>query len=164
MTTSETPSQPDSLELVYDDWEGLFEFVGPISQTNIATSGNCSSEEDLNLSVYVPSNQPILVDEETFLSLQPADFEGSEPQSGYFIENAFQDLTIDSIKNNKDSFNSKFSSKFNNNSLSPEEIANNLKNQLITDDYNMTGIKSNGNMNGFTADLCDNLSEQVCFV
>lgn len=164
MTTSETPSQPDSLDLVYDDWEGLFEFVGPISQTNIATSGSCSSEEDLNLSVYVPSNQPILVDEETFLSLQPGDFEGNEPQSGYFIENAFQDLTIDSIKNNKDSFNSKFSSKFNNNSLSPDEIANNLKNQLISDEYNINGMKSNGNMNGFTADLCDNLSEQVCFI
>lgn len=167
MTTSEcgTPSQPDSLDLVYDDWEGLFEFVGPINQTIISSSGHCSSEEDLNLSVYVPSNQPVLVDEETFLSLHPADFESVEPNSGFLIENALQDFTIDSIKNNKDSFNKKFSSIFNNNNnLSDDEISNNLRNNLITDEYsNMNnGLKSNGNMSGFTADLCDNLSEQVC--
>lgn len=177
MTTSETPSQPDSLlaDLDYDDWEGLFEFVGPINQTgddqdNIDFNGASSSDEDLNLSVYVPSNQPILIDEETFLSLQPSDFESeTEPQSGYFIENALHDINIDTIKNNKDTFNNKFAAaKFNNNSLknnlSAEEITN-IKNKLISDGYDLNGLKlNNNNMNGFTADLCDNLTEQVNIV
>lgn len=166
MTTSEAPSQPESLDLDYDDWEGQFEFVG--SSNN--TSAKCANDDDLNLSVYVPSKQPILFDEETFLSLQPHDFEHDTddlpPISGYFIENALQstngDVNADSIKIGKDSLNNKFTAaKYNN--LSVEDF--NLKNHLICDEYKMKGLKPSGlnNGNANAADLCDNLTEQVCF-
>lgn len=176
MTTSEAPSQPESLDLDYDDWEGQFEFVGSSSNNN--NSAKCANDDDLNLSVYVPSKQPILFDEETFLSLQPHDFEhdtdGLPPISGYFIENALQstngDVNADSIKIGKDSLNNKFTAAKYNNNLSVEDF--NLKNNLICEEYKMKGLKPNSNnnnnnnvMNGNAnaADLCDNLTEQVCF-
>lgn len=166
MTTSEAPSQPESLDLDYDDWEGQFEFVGSSSNN----SAKCANDDDLNLSVYVPSKQPILFDEETFLSLQPHDFEQDTddlpPISGYFIENALQstngDVNTDSIKISKDSLNNKFTAaKYNN--LSVEDF--NLKNNLICEEFKMKGLKPNGlnNGNANAADLCDNLTEQVCF-
>lgn len=171
MTTSEAPSQPESLDLDYDDWEGQFEFVG----SSNANSTKCvNDEDDLNLSVYVPSKQPILFDEETFLSLQPHDFEHDAddlpPISGYFIENALQstndNVNTDSIKISKDSLNNKFTAAKYNNSLSVEDF--NLKNNLICEEYKMKGLKptnNNGlnNSNANAADLCDNLTEQVGF-
>lgn len=165
MTTSEAPSQPESLDLDYDDWEGQFEFVG--SSNN--NSAKCVNDDDLNLSVYVPSKQPILFDEETFLSLQPHDFEHDTdelpPISGYFIENALQstngDVNADSIKISKDSLNNKFTAAKYNNNLSVEDF--NLKNNRICEEFKMKGLKPNhlNNGNANAADLCDNLTEQL---
>lgn len=166
MTTSEASiSQPESLDLDFDDWEGQFEFVGGTTGQSSAEQQNTSgrrtvlnSDDELNFSSYVPSHQAILIDEETFLSLQPNDFEDSSgPQSELFIEDYG-----DSLRNkcNKETINNKFvSAKY-----SAEEL-NNFKNKLFVDEFNMKGLKShnnNNNNNEFAADLCDNLSEQVC--
>lgn len=171
-TTSEagTASQPESLDLDYDDWEGQFEFVGP----NVigSTQRNVTSDDDdeLNFNLYSPNgNRPVLVDEETFLSLHPNDFDDdalslSGPASELFIENC-DGTTLSPTpvtKCNKDAFinsNNKFvSAKFH-----AEEL-NNFKNKLLfTDEFSMKGLKPNSNSinNELAADLCDNLTEQV---
>lgn len=168
MTTSDgTVSQPESLDLDYDDWEGQFEFVGPTTSSTTTTNGKHSSshnksssdDDDLNFNIYVPNNEPILIDDETFLSLQPNDFDDSGPPSELFIEDCGDSILK---KCNKDTFNNKFlSAKYH-----AEEL-NNYKNKLLSDEFNMKGLKSTGNSNNinteFAADLCDNLSEQVGF-
>ncbi|KFB44175.1 AGAP010445-PA-like protein [Anopheles sinensis] len=96
-TTPSSTSQPDSLDLDYDMWQGQFEFVGPSIPINSAASVGCSSLdkqsrtsssslEDLRLNGYIPPDQPVLIDEETFLSLHPNDFPSSGPQSGFFLD------------------------------------------------------------------------------
>lgn len=106
-TTPSSTSQPDSLDLDYDMWQGQFEFVGPTHQMNApgnnGTGGggglllgcspldkqsrtSSSSLEDLRLNGYIPPDQPVLIDEETFLSLHPNDFPSSGPQSGFFLD------------------------------------------------------------------------------
>lgn len=72
-------SAPESLDLDYDDWEGQFEFVGPgrasTSKVGKSAADDGDDSDDLNLSVFVPNaHQPVLYDEETFLSLNPNDF------------------------------------------------------------------------------------------
>uniref|UniRef100_A0A2M4BK42 Putative centrosomal protein nuf n=1 Tax=Anopheles marajoara TaxID=58244 RepID=A0A2M4BK42_9DIPT len=105
-TPSSTSSQPDSLDLDYDMWQGQFEFVGgPVPQVVNGGGGGSSgstashgapldkqsrtassSLEDLRLNGYFPPDQPVLIDEETFLSLHPTDFPSSGPQSGFFLD------------------------------------------------------------------------------
>uniref|UniRef100_A0A182Q3U9 FIP-RBD domain-containing protein n=1 Tax=Anopheles farauti TaxID=69004 RepID=A0A182Q3U9_9DIPT len=101
-TTPSSTSQPDSLDLDYDMWQGQFEFVGPTIPMNVAHGGSgstigttsldkqsrtsASSLEDLRLNGYIPPDQPVLIDEETFLSLHPNDFPSSGPQSGFFLD------------------------------------------------------------------------------
>lgn len=76
-------SEPESLDsLDYDDWEGQFEFFGCNSASNPSNTQptNNGDGDDLNLtapSSYTQSlyanKRPILIDEETFLSLQSID-------------------------------------------------------------------------------------------
>lgn len=102
----ESISEPESLELDYDMWQGQFDFIGPTSSANGTTTGikiNSSSTpvkdstDDCNLNLVFESlkdqgtRAPILIDEETFLSLHPNDFIDPEcgadgPHSGLFIE------------------------------------------------------------------------------
>uniref|UniRef100_A0A182ISD6 Uncharacterized protein n=1 Tax=Anopheles atroparvus TaxID=41427 RepID=A0A182ISD6_ANOAO len=100
-TTPSSTSQPDSLDLDYDMWQGQFEFVGPTIPMNPAgafsgvvgcpsldkqSRTSSSSLEDLRLNGYIPPDQPVLIDEETFLSLHQNDFPSSGPQSGFFLD------------------------------------------------------------------------------
>lgn len=142
MTTSEphTPSQPDSLDLDYDNWQGQFDFVGSKSSDNAADdneNGSRSSEDDLTFDRPQPynPNQRIFIDEETFLSLHPSDFiENSGPHSGLFID----DIQVEPY--------------FRNNL----EDINNAKNN-----YNRRSkIFPDKMMNG-KAEFCDTLTEQV---
>lgn len=75
-------SEPESLDsLDYDDWEGQFEFVGCNGGPGPATAPPTDHDDadDLNLTApgaytQSPANKrPILIDEETFLSLQSSD-------------------------------------------------------------------------------------------
>lgn len=75
-------SEPESLDsLDYDDWEGQFEFVGCNGGPGPATvpPTDNGDADDLNLTApgaYTQSSankRPILIDEETFLSLQSSD-------------------------------------------------------------------------------------------
>lgn len=171
-----TSSAPESLDLDYDDWEGQFEFVGPsnsTSTTSISTinrRNDSDSGDDLNLSLYVPnsnSQQPVLFDEETFLSLNPNDFDDCGPQSDLFIEDCatlLKKCNRDALHNQNGVGGRKFvSAKFH-----AEEL-NNIKNRLLSDEISsMKGQKPNQNNNTisqinneFAADLCDNLTEQV---
>lgn len=210
-TVSEIPnSEPVSLDsLDYDDWEGQFEFVGnntalgtklqqyPGSTTgSLQSSSNDTQLDDLNLSQSYTSlssyhNRPILIDHETFLSIQPddesiLDEEHSGPPSGYFIENALKDLNFNGLE----TFNNKQRIDNQNHSLNVKNLANkinfedlnNIRNKLIsTVDLDVKALlaaqqnnnnnnnnnqqlnKNNGHhkMNEFSAELCDNLSEQV---
>lgn len=83
MTTPNTPpSQPESLDLYYDLWQGQFEFVGTSHKksTDITKS---ESVEDLNLKGYMSTNQPNLNDSDN-----------SGPHSGFSIQ-AFQFINED---------------------------------------------------------------------
>lgn len=109
--TADVPnnSEPESLDsLAYDDWEGQFEFVGSNNGTNDGTATlppktESSDVEDLNLTTPKYSNQslrncPILIDEETFLSMQSTDEPYSmiaEQPSNQLIENALKHLQFD---------------------------------------------------------------------
>lgn len=206
MSTSSTTaeaipgSEPESLDsLDYDDWEGQFEFVGNGVNSNSTLKHNHSNgpDDDLNLSQnYVPNSKyPILVDEETFLSLQSNDDDGvidtdssnensincgngsrnnPQPQSGYLISNALKQLNYDSelinqfdendtVTNNNKKNNKFLTKKTNLNNLNINcddiiRIKNKLNNFSDTDDNN-----NNNKMNDFSAELCENLTEQVRF-
>lgn len=136
--SSTNNSEPESLDsLVYDDWEGQFEFVGSNSNSNSTStsstsngtndnkpSTDCDVVEDLNLTVPKSSSSssaaaashylatsavaggtarncvPILIDEETFLSMQPNDIDEpysmlGDDQSNQLIENALKHLQFD---------------------------------------------------------------------
>lgn len=88
-TDAPSNSEPESLDsLDFDDWEGQFEFVGNNNNNSNQQTKNSSTShttttiiandlEDLNLTVpqynETITNRPILIDEETFLSLQLTD-------------------------------------------------------------------------------------------
>ncbi|XP_055312254.1 rab11 family-interacting protein 4A isoform X7 [Sitodiplosis mosellana] len=126
--TADVPnnSEPESLDsLAYDDWEGQFEFVGnnnnnnnnsSSSTNNSDTASTTSDVEDLNLAApnryssvqhnhhhqhnqqQLLRNCPILIDEETFLSMQSSDEPYSTllpEQPNQLIENALKHLQFD---------------------------------------------------------------------
>ncbi|XP_040170485.1 rab11 family-interacting protein 4B isoform X1 [Anopheles arabiensis] len=211
-TTPSSTSQPDSLDLDYDMWQGQFEFVGPTVPIN-AANGNCgsssstgsigitsldkqsrtssSSLEDLRLNGYIPPDQPVLIDEETFLSLHPNDFPSSGPQSGFFLDdygNPNQNgnaLEAYQLNNNSITANGNVSggilnikmlnNKTNNliSSVTIEEknaknnlINNNLKlindNPELSNKYILKSSNSSSKMSDLIkTDLCDNLNEQL---
>ncbi|XP_053689026.1 rab11 family-interacting protein 4 isoform X2 [Sabethes cyaneus] len=203
-TSTATPSstsQPDSLDLDYDMWQGQFEFVGPTLDSS-AINGSCltltsdglnqhsrtasSSLEDLRLHGYFSPDQPVLIDEETFLSLHPNDFPSSGPHSGLYLDEynngglETQQLNNNNnnslITNNNNILNNKLLNTKTNNLISSviiEEknaknnlINNNLK--LINDNpelgnkYILKSSNGNSKINGLIkTDLCDNLNEQL---
>lgn len=204
-TVSEIPnSEPVSLDsLDYDDWEGQFEFVGnnttlaaksppyPGSTTgSFLSSSNDNQLDDLNLSQSYTSlsssyhHRPILIDDETFLSVQPdddsvLDEENSGPPSGYFIENALKDLNFNGLPsyNNKQRIDNQNHCARNLADKINFEDLNNIKNKLngldvkallaASQNNNNNNHLNNNNghnkMNEFSAELCDNLAEQVSF-
>ncbi|XP_030571316.1 rab11 family-interacting protein 4B isoform X3 [Drosophila novamexicana] len=132
--------------------------------------------------------QPILFDQETFLSLNPADFENivpsdSEPNSLVFIENKLEtnNNSLESNNNNSNNNNnnnkiynletltSKFNNKTNNTNTNGFKLENlkNFKNKLLCDfEENGNGGAANGTnsnkMNGaLSAEICDNFNEQL---
>ncbi|XP_031632511.1 probable serine/threonine-protein kinase DDB_G0286465 isoform X2 [Contarinia nasturtii] len=116
-------SEPESLDsLAYDDWEGQFEFVGNNNNNNNSSVNDGTTPtpttsdmvEDLNLTTPKHVNQslqnfPILIDEETFLSMQSNNNDEPysmlpEPDSHQLIENALKHLQFDNhvpSQNNK---------------------------------------------------------------
>ena len=175
-TTSSTPSQPDSLDLDYDMWQGQFEFVGDNNNNN---NNSTTNNDDINYNKDINdlklnnnfinnnnnvnnNNQPILIDDETFLSLQLSDFDAinSGPNSDLFIDN-IDDLLINNLHNN--------STKLINN-LSVIEELNNVKNNHfklmnnennLSENHNNKFYRNNSNNSLIKTDLCDNLNEQV---
>ncbi|TDG45598.1 hypothetical protein AWZ03_007968 [Drosophila navojoa] len=133
--------------------------------------------------------QPILIDQETFLSLNPADFENivpsdSEPNSLVFIENKLETNNNNSLESNNNNNNnntnnnnkiynletltSKFNNKTNNTNTNGFKLENlkNFKNKLLCDfEENGNGGSPNGSnskMNGsLSAEICDNFNEQL---
>lgn len=131
--------------------------------------------------------QPILIDQETFLSLNPADFEDivpsdSEPSSLVFIENKLENNnnSLESNNNNNNNNNkiynletltSKFNNKTNNTNTNGFKLENlkNFKNKLLCDFEENGGSGNGGSANGtnnkmngaLSAEICDNLNEQV---
>lgn len=103
----ESISEPESLELDYDMWQGQFDFIGPTQSTPAirqkGTSSPSSSSDDSNLNLVFErlhtTKTPILIDEETFLSLHPHDFTGDAeggpdgPHSGLFFDHSPPSLT-----------------------------------------------------------------------
>lgn len=211
-STAATPastSQPDSLDLDmdYDMWQGQFEFVGPtvpaadssstttynaINSSNLlhpnlhASRTASSSLEDLRLNDYIPPDQPVLIDEETFLSLHPNDFPPSGPHSGFYLDeynhgetqqlNNNNNSLITNNNNTNNILNNKLLNNKTNNLISSVIIEEkNAKNNLINSNLKLIsdnpefGNKyilksSNGanKMNGLIkTDLCDNLNEQL---
>lgn len=210
-STAATPastSQPDSLDLDYDMWQGQFEFVGPtvpaadpsstttynaINSSNLlhpnlhASRTASSSLEDLRLNDYIPPDQPVLIDEETFLSLHPNDFPPSGPHSGFYLDEYNHGETQQLNNNNN---NSLITNNNNTNNILNNKLLNNKTNNLISSviieeknaknnliNSNLKLISDNpefGNkyilkssngankMNGLIkTDLCDNLNEQL---
>lgn len=156
---------------------------------------------------YNFGKQPILIDQEQFLSLNPADFEDivpSGPNSLVFIENKLSDDNCESeqINNNNNNNNSKLvnletlTSKFNSNKTNNTntngfklENLKNFKNKLLCDFEDKASLVNSGavvggvnngslgsavdvgdmqshhccnnKMSGLSAEMCDNLNEQV---
>ncbi|XP_055619627.1 rab11 family-interacting protein 4A isoform X2 [Toxorhynchites rutilus septentrionalis] len=199
-TSTATPSstsQPDSLDLDYDMWQGQFEFVGPtvdpaaISHNSTTTTGGStdlsrtasSSLEDLRLNDYIPPDQPVLIDEETFLSLHPNDFPPSGPHSGFYLEEYGSGETLPLNNNNNNNLitnnnilNNKLLNNKTNNLISSVIIEEkNAKNNLINHNlklinenpelgnkYILKSSNGNNKMSGLIkTDLCDNLNEQL---
>lgn len=215
-STAATPastSQPDSLDLDYDMWQGQFEFVGPAVPPSLDSSAPAtaayaisssllhpnlhlqsrtasSSLEDLRLNDYIPPDQPVLIDEETFLSLHPNDFPPSGPHSGFYLDEYNHGETQQLNNNNSLITNNNNSSNNNANNILNNKLLNNKTNNLISSviieeknaknnliNSNLKLISDNpefGNkyilkssngpnkMNGLIkTDLCDNLNEQL---
>ncbi|XP_030384929.1 rab11 family-interacting protein 4B isoform X2 [Scaptodrosophila lebanonensis] len=144
---------------------------------------------------YLFGKQPILIDQEPFLSLNPADFEdivpsNSEPTSLVFIENKLEtnnnnnnnNNSLESNNNNNnnnkiynlETLTSKFNNKTNNTNTNGFKLENlkNFKNKLLCDFEENGNSNNNGNgngnggvggskMNGLSAEICDNLNEQL---
>ncbi|ETN61160.1 blastoderm specific protein 25D [Anopheles darlingi] len=203
-TPSSTSSQPDSLDLDYDMWQGQFEFVGgPVPQMVNGGGGSggshgsstidkqsrtaSSSLEDLRLNGYFPPDQPVLIDEETFLSLHPTDFPSSGPQSGFFLDDHHLSGSggMPPLNNNNNStstpngnniLNIKMLNNKTNNLISSVIIEEkNAKNNLINNNLKLINdnpelgnkyiLKSHNGSNRMSdlikTDLCDNLNEQL---
>ncbi|XP_058462978.1 rab11 family-interacting protein 4B isoform X4 [Malaya genurostris] len=199
--TPSSTSQPDSLDLDYDMWQGQFEFVGPTLDSG-TVNGSCttlnsdgldhlsrtasSSLEDLRLNGYIPPDQPVLIDEETFLSLHPNDFPSSGPHSGFFLDeysngslehtqqlnnNSSNLITNNNIHNNNKLLNAKTNNLISSVIIEEKNAKNNLINnnlKLINDNpelgnkYILKSSNGNGKINGLIkTDLCDNLNEQL---
>lgn len=180
MTTSEsgsslsaTNSQPESLDLDFDDWEGQFEFLGnqkPSRQKNRSSAYDDDDDDvdadddddDLHFAT-VPKQQqfdsrlPVLVDEETFLSLNPNDLDNVEesgPTSELFIENYVGGPNQEHKKFVGTKFHAEELINFKNKLLWGDEFGNMKGNGIINN--------NNNNINNeMAADLCDNLTEQV---
>ncbi|XP_055385892.1 rab11 family-interacting protein 4B isoform X4 [Condylostylus longicornis] len=180
VSSSEPSSQPNSLDLDYDMWQGQFEFVGN-NNKNSSPSDNRSSQvksnsvKDLNFNLNdlnFSNKHPILIDEETFLSLHPNDFDdwnnlclsdnsSSGPNSTIYFENKettdkssiLLDLenknlmysNLCKIENapNKNILNQ---NKNSNNCFKIEDIKN-FKNKLICDELTEKIILSKNNNN-----------------
>ncbi|XP_052861324.1 rab11 family-interacting protein 4B-like isoform X2 [Anopheles cruzii] len=184
-TTPSSTSQPDSLDLDYDMWQGQFEFVGgPAPQPSaIGKQSRTSSLEDLRLNGYIPPDQPVLIDEETFLSLHPHDFPSSGPQSGFFLDepgegqpqlnnNPCIGTTAQSNILNIKLLNNKTNNLISSVIIEEKNAKNNLINsnlKLINDNPELGNkyiLKASHNgsskMNDLIkTDLCDNLNEQL---
>lgn len=95
---AESISEPESLELDYDMWQGQFDFIGPNQPASGVNSrqhnSSTPSSDDSNLNLVFDrlevTKTPILIDEETFLSLNPNDFTDSDggPHSGLFFDSS----------------------------------------------------------------------------
>ncbi|XP_073837511.1 rab11 family-interacting protein nuf isoform X2 [Musca autumnalis] len=147
------------------------------SMTNSAYSLGCSGYE----TDY--GKTPILIDQETFLSLNPADFDdivpsNSGPNSLIFIDNKLVDAEYNNNNNNKlsnlESLTNKSNNKTNNTNTNGFKLENlkNFKNKLICDyeekseNNNNNNISSSNNhhnnkMNGLSLEVCENLNEQL---
>ncbi|GAB0087908.1 Peptidyl-prolyl cis-trans isomerase [Sergentomyia squamirostris] len=186
MTTPESRSQPESLDLDYDLWQGQFEFIGPLN-----SNGRSSSVEDLNLNCSThgyDKNRAILVDEETFLSLHATesspdteedddDLRNSGPHSGFFINDCGRDTpdtlkevdfslvtSADSVKDISSS--QEINKKILSDLVEINNVKNNLKSsnlRLIADNPQKFLRNGTGKMNGggVKAEVCDNLNEQL---
>ncbi|XP_023298741.2 rab11 family-interacting protein 4B isoform X1 [Lucilia cuprina] len=156
------------------------------------------SLEDLNLNFNNPTNNtqayslgcgsvgggyetdyskhpPILIDQETFLSLNPQDFDDivpSGPNSLIFIDNKLVDTECNNNNHNKiinyESLTNKCNNKTNNTNTNGFKLENlkNFKNKLICD-YEEKALSENNNnnnnskMNGISLEMCENLNEQL---
>lgn len=172
-TDAPSNSEPESLDsLDFDDWEGQFEFIGNNNnqQQNKHPTAITQDVEDLNLSVPrygTIENRSILIDEETFLSLQLNDndylkydpeneIDGQTPPN-YLINNALKhyDHTVPSDLNDKQrsSTDDIVQTK---NRLNHHKLHRNDKNN------NQCDVKMNKNR--FANELCDSLlKEQVSY-
>lgn len=156
--TNNEPECFDSLD--YDDWEGQFEFVG--NNNNNSTIPNVTKAknnelEDLNLdAMCTPTeNSVVVIDEMTFLSVQSGEKKTSETDrhKSKMVNNRVPfAVNIEIIENDNGCENSKGE-----HCMNLDHILH-FKNKL-NNDRNSNPI--NGKTNGFNADLCDNLSEQV---
>lgn len=167
-------SEPESLDsLAYDDWEGQFEFVGGNNSTssknnNTNNSNNdtnrnntrngtvmkspSSDVEDLNLTTPKHSNHPaarnfpILIDEETFLSMQSNDIDEpysmiGDEQPNQLIENALKHLQFDNTVPSNHKTNKRTSTQTDVNNSSS------LSNDNIIEMKNRRNIHSDSNNN-----------------
>lgn len=192
--SAELSSAPESLDLVYDDWEGQFEFVGPSTSASATTKHRSApngkeddadaDDDELRLSVFQPnSRQPVLYDEETFLSLNPHDFE--QPLSLDYDLDSIVGTTAATLLHKHSNIddqhvllNNQSGRKFVSAKFHAEEL-NNIKNRLLAQEIGALkagGMKANNHMNNMhqqqmnhnnnnnefaAAELCDNLTEQV---
>lgn len=188
-SNSETESL-DSLD--FDDWEGQFEFVGNNNNNdnqqtkNPATSTTTTARvandlEDLNLTVpqynETITNRPILIDEQTFLSLQLTDNDSLKYDPANDDDVNVDDEDTDKqppsllIKNalNHINFDHSVPSNLNDKQYSTDHIIQ-TKNRLNTknssthrsDKNNNHRYNDKMNRNRFTNELCDSLlQEQV---
>ncbi|XP_065358844.1 rab11 family-interacting protein 4A isoform X2 [Calliphora vicina] len=141
------------------------------SMTNSAYSLGCGYDTEYG-------KQPILIDQETFLSLNPTDFDDivpSGPNSLIFIDNKLVDTECNN--NNKiinyESLTNKCNNKTNNTNTNGFKLENlkNFKNKLICDyedkptalseNNNNNNNNNNSKMNGISLEMCENLNEQL---
>lgn len=174
---SQSTSEPESIDLSYDMWAGQFEFVGPNNNSNVNKNSSLNkstdSLEDLNLGNYnngpVAKNQAFLIDQETFLSLNPNDFDGisSGPNSMVFIENRLNTIEPSPPA---DSNLKKVNFELNNNSGNYKnggfkfENLKNFKNKFFNNEFSKEKTiekEIDGKLKNSGVEICDNLNEQV---
>ncbi|KAL5292241.1 RAB11FIP4.2 family protein [Megaselia abdita] len=163
---SQSTSEPESIDLSYDMWAGQFEFVGPNNNNNVNKNSSLNkstdSLEDLNLGNFndpVAKNQPILIDQETFLSLNPCDFDGisSGPNSMVFIENRLNTIESSPPAEKKINFElNNNSGNYKNGGFKLENLKN-FKNKFFKDFSKEKDIDSKLNN---SVEICDNLNGQ----
>lgn len=206
-TDAPSTSEPESLDsLDFDDWEGQFEFVGNNNNNKTAINGtsasasttgtsttttdsNANELEDLNLSVphfdTTITTRPILIDEETFLSLQLNDPDSlkydrnldrnyndtTQTAQTFFIENALKHLHFDQTNstivplpstNDLNEKSTRLTHHSNEMIQTKNRLNQNHRNQYCGDrNNNQYDVRMNNNHH-FSNDLCDSLlKEQV---